>query len=88
MSDNKHGSKDNIPKDDILVRVQVSAMSGYSTKRFDKKMTVSKVIAQINLSIPSSLKSDRYRLFCNSLRMLDEDRTLLSYGIKDMVRKA
>jgi hypothetical protein len=75
-------------KDGIVVRVQVPAMSGYSTKKFDRTMTVAQAIAQINNSIPSSLRSDRYRLYCNSLRMLDEDRTLFSYGVKDNVREA
>jgi hypothetical protein len=64
----------------------VPAMSGYSTKKFDRNMTVSQAISQINNTIPSSLRSDRYRLYCNSLRMLDEDRTLGSYGVKDNVR--
>ena len=70
-------------KDGIVVKVQVPAMSGYSTKKFDRNMTVAQAISQINNTIPSSLRSDRYRLYCNSLRMLDEDRTLGSYGVKD-----
>lgn len=73
-------------KDGIVVKVQVPAMSGYSTKKFDRNMTVAQAISQINNTIPSSLRSDRYRLYCNSLRMLDEDRTLGSYGVKDNVR--
>lgn len=74
-------------KDGIIVKVQVPAMSGYSTKRFDKNMTISQAIGLVNNTIPSSLRSDRYRLFCNSLRLLDEERTLGSYGVKDNVRQ-
>lgn len=70
-------------RDGIVVKVQVPAMSGYSTKKFERNMTVAQAISLINNSIPSSLRSDRYRLYCNSLRMLDEDRTLGSYGVKD-----
>lgn len=74
-------------RDGIVVKVQVPAMSGYSTKKFERNMTVAQAISLINNSIPSSLRSDRYRLYCNSLRMLDEDRTLGSYGVKDNVRE-
>lgn len=68
----------------ILVRVQIPTLGGYSTKKIDKQASVRDTVRIINATLPEHLRSDRYRLFCNGMRMLDEDRSINSYGVKEM----
>lgn len=79
---------DNNPKTSnniILVRVHIPTLGGYSTKKINKSSTVREIIKSLNTNLPENLRSERYRLFCNGMRMLDEDRSINSYGVKEMV---
>lgn len=69
----------------ILVRVHIPTLGGYSTKKINKSSTVREIIKSLNSNLPDHLRSERYRLFCNGMRMLDEERSINSYGVKEMV---
>lgn len=69
----------------ILVRIQIPTLGGYSTKKIDRQASIRDTVRIINSTLPEHLRSDRYRLYCNGMRMLDEDRTMISYGVKEMV---
>lgn len=75
---------DNTKGNVILVRVHIPTLGGYSTKKFDLSSTVRETIKSLNSTLPEHLRSERYRLFCNGMRMLDEDRSINSYGVKEM----
>ncbi|XP_049847937.1 uncharacterized protein LOC126304993 [Schistocerca gregaria] len=69
-------------KDYMIVRIQMPVLQGYSTKRLPKAAKIAEVISILNNSMPVNLRSNRYRLYCNSLRILDEEASLCSYGLR------
>lgn len=72
--------------DGQLLRVLVAATAGYVTKKFPKDATFRHVIEKVNESLPENVRSTRYRMFVNGLRVLDDTRTIASQGIKSEVR--
>jgi len=69
----------------LVLKVAIPAQAGYSTKKFELNVTVRTVINKLNESLPVHTRSDRFRLHANGLRLLDDTRTLISYGVKNMV---
>lgn len=72
--------------DGLLLRVQVASTAGYVTKKFPKDATFRGVIEKVNDALPENVRSTRYRMFVNGLRVLDDSRTIASQGIKPDVR--
>lgn len=72
--------------DGLMLRVQVASTAGYVTKKFPKDATFRQVIEKINESLPENVRSARYRMFVNGLRILDDSRTIASQGVKPDVR--
>jgi hypothetical protein len=72
--------------DGLMLRVQVASTAGYVTKKFPKDATFRHVIEKVNESLPENVRSTRYRMFVNGLRVLDDSRTIASQGIKTDVR--
>eukprot|EP01122_Echinamoeba_exundans_P000300 TRINITY_DN10274_c0_g1_i1.p1 TRINITY_DN10274_c0_g1~~TRINITY_DN10274_c0_g1_i1.p1 ORF type:complete len:684 (+),score=171.91 TRINITY_DN10274_c0_g1_i1:66-2117(+) len=68
--------------DGLMLRVQVASTAGYVTKKFPKDATFRHVIEKVNESLPENVRSTRYRMFVNGLRVLDDSRTIASQGIK------
>lgn len=72
-------------QDGLLLRVQVASTAGYVTKKFPKDASFKLVIEKVNESLPENVRSTRYRMFVNGLRVLDDSRTIASQGIKSDV---
>lgn len=72
--------------DGLMLRVQVASTAGYVTKKFPRDATFRQVIEKINESLPENVRSARYRMFVNGLRILDDSRTIASQGVKPDVR--
>jgi hypothetical protein len=69
----------------IIIKVQIPSMAGYQSKRFNANVTVREVIEKLNSYLPANLRSNRYHLYANGMRLIDESRTLTSYTGKRMV---
>jgi hypothetical protein len=75
----KQASVTSLPSDGLILKVRIPSMAGYQTKKFNRNVTVKEVIEKLNNSLPANLRSDRYHLFANGMRLIDESRTLNSY---------
>jgi hypothetical protein len=86
MSDTNHRASVTLePQDQIPLKVQLPTIAGYITKKFPKNSTVREVIDKLNETLPENARSTRYRMHVNGLRLLDETRTIGSYGVKFLV---
>jgi hypothetical protein len=78
-------SSSNPSSQTILIKVQIPSMAGYQSKRFNSNVTVREVIEKLSSYLPPNLRSNRYHLYANGMRLIDESRTLTSYTGKRMV---